>query len=134
MSPACQNCIMTMTARRVGQISVSYVNLIMSNLFIIPIVGKKAYIMINFVCNLKRETRKNYFDVWKKMLLAKNYQASTAVRQYVVLPHHGPNSGLEERVELSWFFLTFCFATPHTHEKLFLNFKIVWLKCVMRLR
>jgi hypothetical protein len=53
-----------------------------------------ACIKIHFVCILKRETRQNYFDIWKKMLLPKKYQVSTAPQQLVVLPHHGPNSGL----------------------------------------
>ncbi len=53
-----------------------------------------ARIKISFVCFLKRETRQNYFDIWKKNLLPKKYQVSTAPHQIVVLPHHGPNSGL----------------------------------------
>ncbi len=53
-----------------------------------------ACIKINFVCILKRETRQNYFDIWQKTLLRKKYQSSTAPQQPVVLPHHGPNSGL----------------------------------------
>jgi hypothetical protein len=62
-----------------------------------------AYIKVTFVCILKRETfvcilkcetRQNYFDIWKKILLPKKYQASAAPQQPVFLPHHGPNSGL----------------------------------------
>jgi hypothetical protein len=72
---------------------------------------------------LKREkTRKNYFDVWKKTLLPKNYQASTPVRQYVVLPHHGPNSGLtktnkasEREMNCHGFFPPF--VLPHTNTR-----------------
>jgi hypothetical protein len=47
---------------------------------------------------LKRETRQNSLDVWKKTLLPKKYQASqqasTEGQHPVALPHHGPNSGL----------------------------------------
>ncbi len=53
-----------------------------------------ACFKINFICILKRETRQTYFDVWKNILLPKKYQASTAPQQLLILPHHGPNSGL----------------------------------------
>jgi hypothetical protein len=43
---------------------------------------------VHFVCILKRETRQKYFDVWKKKLQRKIHQAP------IVLPHHGPSSGL----------------------------------------
>jgi hypothetical protein len=39
-----------------------------------------ACIKIHAVGILKRETRQNYFNIWKNMLLPKKYQAS-AVRQ-----------------------------------------------------
>jgi hypothetical protein len=55
-----------------------------------------ACIKIHFVCILKRVTRQNYLDIWKKMLLPNKYQASTAPQVFVVLPHHAPNSGLAE--------------------------------------
>jgi hypothetical protein len=56
-----------------------------------------ACIKISFVWILKRETRQNNLDLWKKIVLPKKYQASQQVsteRQPVALPHHGPNSGL----------------------------------------
>ncbi len=64
----------------------------MSDIVCELIIFYRACIKINFVCILKRETRQNYFDVWKKILQPKKFQASTAL--VVVLPHHGPNSGL----------------------------------------
>jgi hypothetical protein len=82
-----------------------------------------ACIKINLVCILKRESRQNYLNIWKKILLPKKYQASqqasTARQQPFALPHHGPNSGLaktnkasrRERNELPQFRLIFCFAT-----------------------
>jgi hypothetical protein len=60
-----------------------------------------ACIKIYFVCILKRETRLKYFDIWKKSLLPKKYQASTAPQQLFVLPHHGPNSGLAKKNKAS---------------------------------
>jgi hypothetical protein len=78
-------------------------------------------IKVNFVCILKHETRQNNRAIWKKMLLPKNYQASTSPQQLVVLPHHEPNSGLAKTKKslgegnaLPQFLLTFCFATLHT--------------------
>jgi hypothetical protein len=80
-----------------------------------------AYNKIKFVCILKRETRQNYRDIWKKILLPKKYQASTAPQQPVVFPHHGPNSGLaktnkasERKIHCHSSYSTLCFATPHT--------------------
>ena len=61
-----------------------------------------AFVKINFVCILKCETRTKYFDIWKKILFVrKKYQASTAPQQFVVLPHHGPNSGLAKTSKAS---------------------------------
>ena len=99
-----------------------------------------ACVKISFVCILKRETRTKYFDTWKKNLFVrKKYQASTA-QQFVVLPHHGPNSGLAKtkkalEKELNCHSSSLPFVLLHcTHEQLFLTIKIVWWKYVMRLR
>jgi hypothetical protein len=58
-------------------------------------------------------------------------------QEVVVLPHHGPNSGLAKTTEreMKCHSSFSPFILPHyTHEQLFLNFKIVWWKCVMKLR
>jgi hypothetical protein len=79
-----------------------------------------ACIKINFVCILKRETRQTYLDIWKKNLLRKKYQASTAPQQPVVLPRHGQNSGVAKTNKASGrdmdcqFLLTFFFFATHT--------------------
>ncbi len=63
-------------------------------LYVQGIFSIACVIQIHFVCILKRETRQNYIGVWKTFLLPKKYQALIAPEQAVVLPHHGPNSGL----------------------------------------
>jgi hypothetical protein len=79
-------------------------------------------IKINYACILKRETRQNNRDIWKKILLLKKYQASTAPQQPVVLPHHEPNSGLAETKkasegEMNCRGSSLPFVLPHcTHE------------------
>jgi hypothetical protein len=85
-------------------------------------ISYRACIKIHFVCILKRETRQTYLDIWKKIVLPKKYQASTALQQLVVLPHHGPNSGLaktnktSER-DMSCHSSSSPFVLPHyTHE------------------
>ena len=70
-------------------------------LYVQGIFSIACVIQIHFVCILKRETRQNYIDKWQKMLLRKKYQSSTAPQQPVVLPHHGPNSGLAKTKKAS---------------------------------
>jgi hypothetical protein len=62
---------------------------------------------------LKHETRQNYFDVWKNILLPKKHQASTAPQQLIVLPHHGPNSGLAKTNKASEKEMNFATVLPH---------------------
>jgi hypothetical protein len=66
--------------------------------------------------------------------------STRSIRKKGALPHHGPSSGLaktnkaSER-EMNCHNSSSSFVLPHyTHEKLFLNFKIVWWKYFMRLR